>query len=104
MLHETVDLETETGLVYLVHDNPEVAQKDFELLMLIEEKYPNLLHSDAPLFLPPEDDADLTPEMKKILDMDPETLIEDILSFYKNGAEGAPIVPEELLDANPYNR
>ncbi|MBR1552913.1 MAG: hypothetical protein IJ631_02730 [Schwartzia sp.] len=39
-----------------------------------------------------------------ILKRDTETLILDIISFYKNGSEGTPIVPEKLLDANPYNR
>ena len=41
ILHETVDLETETGCVYLVHDDIEVTKQDFEMLMFIEEKYPN---------------------------------------------------------------
>ena len=104
MIPETVDLETEAGCVYLVHDDPEVSKSDFEILMLIEEKYPDILHSDTSLFLPPENESDLTPEIKEILSMDPETLISDIISFYKNGAEEKTVVPEELLDANPYNR
>lgn len=101
---ETIDLETETGCVYLVHDNPETTKRDFDLLMLIEEKYPNLLHSNAPLFLPPDDGSELTPQIRNILNSDTETLIYDIISFYKNGAKGEPIIPEKLLKANPYNR
>ena len=103
-LPETIDLATETGYVYLIHDDPEIAKKDFDLLMLIEEKYPNLLHSDKPLFLPPEDDSELTPEIVDILTCDTETLIFDIISFYKNGSKGNPIVPEKLVKANPYNQ
>jgi hypothetical protein len=103
-LHETVDLETETGCVYLVHDDPEVTKKDFELLMLIEEKYPNLLHSDSPLFIPPEKNEDITPQIRETLEKDTESLITDIIAFYRNGAKGEPIVPEALLESNPYNR
>ena len=101
---ETIDLETETGCVYLVHDDAETTKRDFDLLMLIEEKYPNLLHSNTSLFLPPEDSSELTPQITDILKSDTETLIYDIISFYKNGSKGEPIVPEKLLKANPYNR
>ena len=34
----------------------------------------------------------------------PETVIFDILNYYKNGAKGKPIVPKELLEASPYNQ
>ena len=104
ILHETVDLETETGCVYLVHDNPEVTKQDFDLLMLIEEKYPNLLYSDGLLFVPPENNEDITPKIREILDKDTETLITEIIAYYRNGAKGEPIVPEALLESNPYNR
>ena len=103
-IHETIDLETETGCVYFVHDDPEVTRKDFEMLMLIEEKYPNLFHSNAPLFIPPEKPEDMTPEISAVQEMDTETLISDIIAFYRNGAKGQPIVPEALLEAHPYNR
>ena len=104
ILHETIDLETETGCIYLVHNDPEVSKKDFELLMLIEEKYPDLLHSDSPLFIAPADQEDMTPEIRRILERDTETLIKDIIAYYRKGAEGDPIVPQALLDADPYNR
>lgn len=81
MLHETIDLETATGYAFLVHDDPEVTRKEFELLMRIEEKYPDLLHSDTSLFLPPEDPVEITPEIRAVLDMDTETLISDIIAF-----------------------
>lgn len=103
-LSETIDLETETGCIYLVHDDPKIAKRDFDLLMLIEEKYPDLLHSDKPLFLPPEDKSELTPEIEEICKRDTETLIFDIISFYKNGSKGNPIVPEKLVKAKPYNQ
>ena len=60
-LRETIDLETEIGCVYLVHDDEETTKREFELLMLIEEKYPDLLHSNKPLFIPPEVSSELTP-------------------------------------------
>lgn len=108
MLRETIDLETETGCVYLVHDNPEVSKKDFELLMLIEENYPNLLHSNDPLFMPPADGKDITPEtraeIQAVLDENTEALIAGIIAYYRNGAKGKPVVPEALLEASPYNR
>ena len=103
-LPETIDLETETGCVYLVHEDGTAAKRDFDLLMFIEEKYTDLLHSDTALFLPPEDDSELTPEVMYILNSDKETLIFNIISFYKNGSNGNLIVPEKLLKANPYNR
>ena len=103
-IRETIDLATETGCVYLVHDDPETTKREFELLMLIEEKYPDLLYSNTSLFIPPEDSAELTPEIMDILRRNTETLILDIISYYKNGSKGNPIVPEKLLNANPYNR
>ena len=103
-LHETIDLETETGCVYLVHDDQNISKTEFELLMLIEEKYPNLLYSEEPLFFPPENPSGLTPDIRKILTCDTETLIIDIISYYKNDEKGEPPVPDELLEANPYNR
>ena len=104
IIHETIDLETETGCVYLVHDDSEVTKKDFELLMLIEEEYPNLYYSDDPLFIPPRNEEDITPEIRNILKQDTETLISDIIAYYRNGATADPIVPEALLEADPYNR
>ena len=104
MLHETVDLETETGCVYLVHDDAETVKKDYELLTYIEENVPKLLHSDAPIFLPPADASELTPEMERVLNEDPEVLISRILAYYRDGAQGEPVVPEALLDASPENR
>jgi hypothetical protein len=101
---ETVDLETETGCVYLVHDDPEISQNDFDILMRLEEEYPDLLYTGKPLFLPPDNESDITPEVMDLLNRDPETLIFDILKYYKNGAKGKPIVPKELLEASPYNQ
>ena len=103
-IKETIDLETETGCVYLIHDDSEITKKEFEILMLIEEKYPELLHSDSPLFLPPEDDSDLSPEILDILHGDTETLINDIISCYRKGSNINQIVPKKLINANSYNR
>ena len=41
---------------------------------------------------------------RDILNRDPETLILDIIRFYKNGTNRKAIVPKELLEANPYNQ
>ena len=103
-IKETIDLETETGCVYLIHDDSEITKKEFEILMLIEEKYPELLHSDSPLFLPPEDDSEFSPEILDILHGDTETLINDIISCYRKGSNINQIVPEKLINANSYNR
>lgn len=104
IIPETIDLETETGCVYLVHDDSEVAKSDFDILMRLEEEYPDLLYTGNSLFLPPDNEADITPEIMDVLNSDPETLILDILRYYKNGAKGKPIVPKKLLEANPYNQ
>lgn len=103
MLHETIDLETETGCIYMVHDDPEVVKREFELLMYIEENYPKLLQSDEPLLLPPEDASRITPEIKAVLDEDPEVLISNIMAYYRDGARGENVVPDALLEV-PYNR
>ena len=103
-LQETKDFETEAGCAYLVHDDPEVTGREYELLSFIEENYPELLYSDVPLLLPPDDESLLTPEVKEVLERDPETLILDIITYYRNGEKGKPVVPEELIEARHYNR
>ena len=70
----------------------------------LEEEYPDLLYTGKSLFLPPDNESDITPEVMDLLNRDPETLIFDILNYYKNGAKGKPIVPKELLEASPYNQ
>jgi biotin carboxylase len=104
ILQETKDLKTETGCIYMVHDDSEVTKKEFWDLMEIEEKHPELLHSNGPLFQPPEDAAKLTPEMAEVLERDPETLILDIILWLRNGKQGTPVVPEDLVSANDHNR
>lgn len=104
IIKETTDLETELGCIYLVDDDPEAVKRDFETLMYIEEEFPELMYSDKPLLLPPKDTSQLTPEISAVLNTDTETLINDIISFYKNGSKGEPVVPEKLIDADPYNR
>jgi hypothetical protein len=63
-----------------------------------------MLTSRLPLFLPPEDASQITPEMERVLNEDPEVLISNIMAWYKNGTQGEAVVPEALLDAAPYNR
>lgn len=104
MLHETVDLETETGCIYLVHDDADVVRREFDLLMYIEEHDPELLQSDEPLFHLPHGAAGNSPEIENILNEDPEVLISRIIMYYKNGAKGEPVVPEALLKTSMYNR
>ncbi len=104
LLRETVDLETETGCAYLVHDDDNVTRKEFEFLMFVEEHYPKLFHSNEPLFLAPDDKSQITPRIAEILESDTEGLISDIITYFRNGAQGEPIVPESLLESCPYNR
>ena len=103
-IYKTVDLETEIGCVYLVHDDDAVTKKDFEFLMYIEENYPQLLHSDEPLFVPPENKSEITPEIEDILHSDTETLINTLISYFKNGEKGRLPVPEKLIELCPYNQ
>jgi hypothetical protein len=81
-----------------------VVKHDFELLTDIEEHYPKLLYSDEPLFLLPENKSEITPEIENVMNMDTEVLISKIIAYNRNGEKGAPVVPEQLLDASPYNR
>jgi hypothetical protein len=39
-----------------------------------------------------------------VLNSDTETLINDIILYYRNGSKGNPVVPEKLLEADPYNQ
>ncbi len=103
-IHETVDLETETGCIYLVHDDDKVTKKDFEFLMHIEENYPKLMHSDEPLFVTPEDKSEITPEIEAIIHSDTETLINTLITYFKNGEKGKMPIPKKLIDNCPYNR
>ena len=102
-IHKTVDLETETGCVYLVHDDDAVTKKDFEFLMYVEENYPKMLYSDEPLFVFPDNEAEITPEIEAILHSDTETLINTLISYFKNGEKGKLPVPDKLIDFCPYN-
>ena len=43
MLPQTTDMETEAGLVYLIHDDEQQVRDDCELLHLLETKYPAIL-------------------------------------------------------------
>ena len=43
MLPQTKDMETEAGLVYLIHDDEKQVRKDCELLHQLELKYPDIL-------------------------------------------------------------
>ena len=45
-LPQTTDMETEAGLVYLVHDDELQVREDCELLRLLETKYPRILYQD----------------------------------------------------------
>ena len=69
----------ENNFLYLVHDDPEISQNDFDILMRLEEEYPDLLYTGKSLFLPPDNESDITPEVMDLLNRDPETLIFDIL-------------------------
>ena len=88
----------------MVHDDPGVVKKEFELLMYIEENYPRLLQSDGPFLDPPEDASLITPEVLSVLNEDPEVLAHRIMEYYRDSATGEPVVPEMLLEASPYNR
>lgn len=43
MLQQTTDMETEAGLVYLIHDDEQQVREDCELLHLLELRYPDIL-------------------------------------------------------------
>lgn len=49
LMLQTTDLETEAGLIYLIHDNEQQVKDDCDLLHLLETKYPEILFqvSDA---------------------------------------------------------
>ena len=44
MLHQTTDMETEAGLIYLIHNDELQVRDDCELLHMLEVKYPKILY------------------------------------------------------------
>ena len=46
MVRQTTDLETEAGVVYLIHDNELQVRDDCDLLHLLEMKYPEILYQE----------------------------------------------------------
>ena len=47
MLQQTTDMETEAGLIYLIHDDEQQVRDDCELLHLLEVKYPRMLYQGS---------------------------------------------------------
>ncbi|MBR1524210.1 MAG: ATP-grasp domain-containing protein [Lachnospiraceae bacterium] len=103
-LQKTVDLETETGLINMVHDDPNVVSKEFEALIYIEEHYPELFQSNASIFHFPENEQEVTPGIRAVMEKDIEVLISEIIAYYRNGEQGEPPVPDELLKVSLHNR
>jgi len=93
VIGKTIDLETETGCVYLLHENADIVKSEFEMLNLIEDKFPELFYSDKPLFRGVPD-----------FDMDTEYALSKMISYYRNGCRGTPVIPQSVIDADPYNR
>lgn len=46
MVKQTSDMESEAGLVYLIHDNEQQVRDDCDLLHLLEMKYPGILYQE----------------------------------------------------------
>ena len=46
MVRQTTDLETEAGVVYLIHDSEQQVRDDCDLLHLLEMKYPGILYQE----------------------------------------------------------
>lgn len=47
MMPQTTDMESEAGLVYLIHDSEQQVRDDCDLLHLLEMKYPRILYQDS---------------------------------------------------------
>ena len=47
LLRQTMDMETEAGLIYLIHDDEQQVRDDCDLLHLLETRYPRMLYQSS---------------------------------------------------------
>ncbi len=96
LLIQTTDMETEAGLIYLLHDDEQQVRDDCDLLHLIEVKYPRLLYQESSEEKEKTTDQRDIGEIIETADCHGEILIfSDTLDEY----EGADVVKTETLEA-----
>lgn len=63
MVRQTSDMETEAGLIYLIHDDEQQVKSDCDLLHLLEMRYPELLYQAKPMY------RDASKEVKRDIEL-----------------------------------
>lgn len=111
-LQKTVDLETNAGMIYMLHDDYSVLKKEYNLLHTIEDQYFGLLYQksyDADLGSLPE--IKFAPESQDCMTITQERLkdypLEDVYQYFKDIIKavkpgGKVIVKKEVYDDFPY--
>ena len=83
MLPQTTDMESEVGLVYLIHDDEQQVRDDCELLHQLELKYPRILYQDSS-------------HMNEIQNLSVERDIEGVMKAA--GCHGATLIFSDTVD------
>jgi predicted ATP-grasp superfamily ATP-dependent carboligase len=99
-LPQTRDMETEAGLVYLVHDDELQVREDCELLRLLETKYPRILYQDwsyGEVTDSGQDDAVHAASVREYIDTEGIHGATLILSDTLDKAENATVVTTSTL-------
>ena len=98
ILQQTTDMETEAGLIYLIHDNEQQVRDDCDLLHLLEVKYPKILYQGSSQ---EEHRGKAERDMDAVFDAiqtpGPTLIFSDTLHEY----DGADVVRTETLRKSP---
>ncbi len=93
-VRQTSDMDTEAGLIYLLHDDEQQVKDDCDLLHLLELKYPMMLYQGASTWeVPDVPDCDLAKLMKDA-SCHGSTLV---FTDKEREVEGAEVVNERTL-------
>ena len=94
ILQQTTDMETEAGLIYLLHDNEQQIRNDCNLLHKLELKYPDILYQGSSDVVPAaRADRDLDSVVECGCSNGTTLIFSDTIDSY----DGAEVVTTETL-------
>lgn len=97
-LNKTEDLDSNSGMIYLVHDNPEVVRRECDLLHLLEEKYFRILfHGIGKKETPPDENALSVADAFRQAECRGASLIVSDLADLPEGVQN--VMPDRLAEA-----
>jgi biotin carboxylase len=103
-LKKTEDLDSNSGMIFLVHDNPEVTKRECSLLHLLETNYFRMLfHGSGKKETPPNANAFSITDAVKMMDCCGCSLIVSDMTELPEGIQS--VAPNELnIALNDYDR